>query len=417
MTTTDQTAPGAAPGALSRWVIPLLAVAVFINYVDRGNLPTAAPLMKDELNLTATQVGVLISAFFWTYTPFQVLAGWLAEKINPYRTLALGLAIWSLATALMGVGTTFAMLLALRLLLGLGETAAFPCSSKLIAQHVPPERLGAANALISQGMAFGPAFGTLVGGLVMAQMGWRAGFLIFGLASLLWLIPWMLTTRNAQAAIQAAPGATVAEPPFAEILARRELWGAGIGHFAVNYGFYFVVSWLPLYLVKGQGFSMAHMAQVGALVFMANAAGALGSGQITDRWMRAGATPNRARKTITVAAHALAATALAVCAAGSLNVALVGIFVAGFAFGAISPNVFAIAQTLAGPRAAGKWVGVQNCLGNIAGIVAPLVTGMLVDGPGGFPAAFAAAAGVTLLGVVGWGVVIPKITAVGWRGA
>jgi MFS family permease len=85
--------------AIGRALVPLLAVAVFINYVDRGNLATAAPLIKDELRFSSTQIGVLLSAFFWSYVPAQVLAGWLAERINPYRTRALGLAIWSAATA------------------------------------------------------------------------------------------------------------------------------------------------------------------------------------------------------------------------------------------------------------------------------------------------------------------------------
>ena len=97
--------------------------------------------------------------------------------------------------------------------------------------------------------------------------------------------------------------------------------------------------------------------------------------------------------------------------------AIASIFAASFSLGVVSPNVFAIGQTLAGPRAAGKWVGVQNCLGNMAGILAPLITGYLVDHAGGFPAAFAVAGGVTLLGVIGWGLVIPKIKAVDWAAA
>src|SRR4051812_28339688 len=88
--------------ALGRAIVPLLALAVFINYVDRGNLATAAPLIKGELHLTAGQLGLLISAFFWTYVPAQILAAWLAERISAYRVLALGLGVWSIATAMTG---------------------------------------------------------------------------------------------------------------------------------------------------------------------------------------------------------------------------------------------------------------------------------------------------------------------------
>jgi MFS family permease len=136
----------ARPVALGAAVVPLLALSVFINYVDRGNLATAAPLMRSELGLSAAQVGVLISAFFWTYTPGQIVAGWLAHRLNAYRTLALGLAIWSLATAATGLAGSFSILIILRLVLGVGESAAFPCSSRLLAQHLPAGRLGAAKA-------------------------------------------------------------------------------------------------------------------------------------------------------------------------------------------------------------------------------------------------------------------------------
>ena len=96
-TTSEPRAVGLGPA-----VVPLLALAVFINYVDRGSLATAAPVIKDQLHLTATEVGLLLSAFFWSYMPGQIVAGWLAEKINAYRTLALGVAIWSLATVASG---------------------------------------------------------------------------------------------------------------------------------------------------------------------------------------------------------------------------------------------------------------------------------------------------------------------------
>ena len=167
------------PVVFGNGIVWLLALAIFINYVDRGNLATAAPLMKDELHLSASKFGLLLSVFFWTYVPGQILAGWLVEKINAYRTYALGLALWSISTALTGVAGAFSMLIALRLLLGIGESVAFPCSSQLIAQHLPQHRLGVANGLTAMGLSLGPAFGTFAGGLFMA-----AGRLAAGLPDL-----------------------------------------------------------------------------------------------------------------------------------------------------------------------------------------------------------------------------------------
>src|SRR5689334_18418439 len=136
MTIAAEAVPEARAG-IGAGVVTLLAAAVFISYVDRGNVATAAPLMKDELRLSASQIGLLFSAFYWTYIPGQLVASWLGERFNPYRTLAFGLAVWSLATVATGFIGSFVLLLALRLVLGLGEGAIFPCSSKLIAQHVP----------------------------------------------------------------------------------------------------------------------------------------------------------------------------------------------------------------------------------------------------------------------------------------
>ena len=407
-----RTAPSALAPTLGTGIVLLLALAVFINYVDRGNVATAAPLMKDELGLTAGQIGVLLSAFFWTYMPGQMVAGWLAEKINPYRALALGLAVWSIATALTGLAAGFAMFIALRLLLGLGESVAFPCSSKLLAQHLPPHRLGLANGLIALGLSLGPAFGTFTGGMLMAQLGWRQVFILFGVVSMLWLWPWLVATRRLSAADD---GPKVdAAPPFRAILARREAWGAGLGHFCCNYGFYFVISWLPLYLVKSRGFSVSQMAELGGLIYLVYAASSLAVGWLSDRWMAAGGSATLVRKTIICSGNVLTALAMLGCMIGNAPVVIASLFAAGVSFGFGSPNIFAIGQTLAGPRAAGKWIGIQNCMGNTAGIVAPIVTGMVVDATGAFTWAFAVTSAVALTGVVGWGLMIRRVEPIDW---
>jgi len=394
------------------FVVPLLALAIFINYVDRGNLATAAPLIKAELNLDATQIGILISAFFWAYTPGLVLAGWLADRFNAYLTLAVGLAIWSLATLLTGLAGSIAVLLALRVLLGVGEAAAFPCSSTIIARHVPAHRLGAANALTLVGLSMGPAVGIFFGGHLMAGLGWRGVFLLFGAVSLLWLVPWLLATRKLSAAPPHADAAT--GPSFRAILARRELWGASLGHFCINFGFYFVVSWMPLYLVQARGYTVAEMANLGGAIYLVYAAAAYGSGWLSDRWIAAGATVNRVRKTFVVATLILSAAGLLAGGVLPPSGAIASLFAVAVGLGAVGPHIFASAQTLAGPQGAGKWVGVQNAFGNFAGILGPIITGIIVDRTGGFEGAFVLAAAVTLTGVVGYGLIVSKIAPINW---
>lgn len=411
--TTTAAAPTRA--AFGPWVVPLLALAVFINYVDRGNLATAAPLIKEELALSSTQIGILISAFFWSYTPGLVLSGWLADRFNAYLTLAAGLAVWSAATLLSGFASGFTALLLLRLLLGVGESAAFPCSSALIAKHVPSHRLGAANGLIIAGLSLGPAVGIFFGGQLMAQLGWRGVFILFGALSLIWLVPWLLATRKLSRETEPpAPGESI---PFMAILARPEVWGASLGHFSVNFGFYFVVSWMPLYLVQQLGYSLTEMASIGGALYLIYASGSYLSGLVSDRWIQAGGTANRVRKTFFMATHVVAAAGLLACALVPPLVAIGCLFVVAFALGAVGPHIFASGQTLAGPKATGKWIGVQNGWANFAGILGPIITGVLVDRTGGFEAAFVVAAGFTLLGVVGWGLMIRKIAPIDWAPA
>jgi MFS family permease len=400
------------PAIFGDGIVMLLALAIFINYVDRGNLATAAPLMKDELHLSASQIGLLLSVFYWTYVPGQIVAGWMVEKINPYRTYALGLTLWSVATALTGVSSGFSMLIALRLLLGIGESVAFPCSSQLIAQHLPQHRMGMANGLVAMGLSLGPAFGIFAGGLFMARFGWHNLFLVFGLTSLLWLWPWLASTRSLSKADDEPKDDRA--PPFRAILARREAWGAGIGHFCNNYAFYFVISWLPLYLVKTRGLTVPQMAELGGLIYVVYAASSIVTGWLSDRWLAAGGSATLVRKATVISGHLLTALAMLGCMIGSAPVAIASLFLAGVAFGFNSPVLYSIGQTLGGPRGGGKWIAFQNCIGNLAGIVAPIVTGAVVDRTGQFTWAFAVAGLIAVAGAASWATMIRKVAPITW---
>src|SRR5215468_220143 len=180
----------ATAGGVSARVVLLLTLASFINYVDRGSLATAAPLVREEFALSSTQLGLLLSAFFWSYAPGQLPAGWLAERLDARRVLACGLAIWGAATALAGLATGFVTLLVLRILLGCGESVMFPASFKILACDANEGQRGRANGFLASGLYLGSAFGTLIGALLMAQLGWRTVFIAAGCASLLWLWPW-----------------------------------------------------------------------------------------------------------------------------------------------------------------------------------------------------------------------------------
>lgn len=388
----------------------LLSVGVFINYVDRGNLATAAPLMQGELNLSASELGVLLSAFYYGYVLAMAPVGWLAEKYGAHRVLAIGALVWSLATLLTGVASSFVGLLLFRLLLGLGESAAFPCASKLLAQTVPIKRLGFANGALSFGYLLGPAVGTLLGGLLMTRFGWRPVFILFGACSLVWLLPWRKVVLEPAAVVQ-AQGHT---PSLIHILKQRALWGAAIGLFSGNYGFYFILAWLPFYLVKTRGFSMEAMAWTASWAYLLNAVSALVMGWFTDRWICGGRSPTVVYKSVMGLFNVGGIGCMVAMVLLPTTASIAALFVYEVLAGLSSPAIFAIPQIIAGPQAAGRWVGIQNTVGGMAGLMAPAITGVLIDYTGHFGAAFGLAAALQVIGFFGWVVVLPKIAPLRW---
>ena len=410
-------APNSIAARTSRSLSLLLAVAVFINFVDRGNLATAAPVLATELHLSATQLGILLSAFYWTYAVSQLGAGWLAERYAVQRVIAAGFALWCIATILTGFASTFAMLLVLRLILGLGESVAFPCSSKMLAENVPVDRRGRSNGDIAIGLALGPAFGTYAGGMILARFGWRALFISLGVASLLWLIPWLAGPARTLSARPIEVVRAGASPSFLEIVRKRSALGAGLGHFCANYIFYFVLSWLPFYLVDVRGYSLERMATIGGLTYVMGALGAWCTGLVVDRWIERGASPHRVYATTLVASHIGSAVCLVGVFWGGPHVLDASLLAVGFTFGLASSMLYAVGQLLAGPSAAGRWIGFQGAVGNTAGIFGPAITGFLVDRTGSFYSAFGLAIGMSLVGVLAWTLVIPRIEPVEWGGA
>jgi MFS transporter, ACS family, D-galactonate transporter len=387
----------------------LLGTAVFLNYVDRGAIGIAAPLMKSQLGLSEEGYGLAFSAFFWIYAPVQFFAGWLCDRFSVYKLMAAGILLWAASTLLMGLAGGFASLLVLRIMLGVGESISFPGSSKIIARHVPAERRGVANAALATGIALGPAAGTLAGGLILEQWGWRAIFLAFGLVTLIWLLPWTEVVRSLPATDGEDQRARV---PIAVLFRKWPLWSMSIVHSLGNYCFYFLLAWLPLFLTKARGFSIGEMTLLATLGYGVQGACALGYGHFSDWWTRSGRSEATCRRWMMVASQSLAAIAILGLAFAN-GAAVIGILLclAGAASASLSLNLYAVAQMFAGPRASGTWVGVQNAVGNLSGIIGPIVTGIVVQ-RAGYDSAFELTAAIAALGAAWWAWGVPKIEQV-----
>ncbi len=298
MTTNSGTNATKLPTAL-RYVLPLLAFSVFINYIDRGNLSIAAPMLKDELGMSASQLGILLSSFFWTYSLFLILSGWLVDRVSVSWVMAIGFFLWSAATSVTGFLHGFTALLVVRLVLGIGESVAYPSYSKILAKYFPAAQRASANSIIASGLACGPAFGMLLGGVLMSRFGWRSFFVVLGSISLVWLLPWFRwMPRGPGIATEMQPGP---EPTTLEILKQRSAWGTFLGLFCTAYSLYFLTAWLPFYLVRERHFSMDTMAKIGGAVFLTQALSSFVSGWIGDRWIAAGGTRTRVHMTFMIA--------------------------------------------------------------------------------------------------------------------
>jgi len=405
-------APAAVEIRLTRiqWVVlALLVISIAVNYIDRGTLSVAAPFLSSELHLTKTQLGLLFSTFFFTYAAFQLVAGWLVDRYDVRWVLGVGFLIWSLATLFTGMVSSFAALFLLRLLLGTGEAVAYPSYSRILASSFPERRRGTANALIDAGCKVGPALGVLIGGLVVGHFGWRALFIVLGFGGLVWLLPWGIWGP------QPATMRRQASPSILQILRQRDAWGTFLGLFCVNYAWYFLVFWLPSYLVMERHFSANMMAVFGSVPFWGIALSSTASGWASDRLIARGGSPTRVRKTFMCGGMLLSTLILPAAIVRDPAISMVLLMVASLCYGLFTSNLWAITQTLAGPEAAGRWTGWQNMFGNFAGIVGPWLTGRIVDVTGQFLLAFVAVCIALIVGAASYLVIVGELKPVDWR--
>jgi MFS transporter, ACS family, D-galactonate transporter len=420
----------AKPNGMTRreWtVVVLLVFSVVINYVDRSNLSLAVPILEKQFSLSPLRAGELLGAFFWSYALVQILgiAGWLADRFHAGWVLFTGYLLWSLATAATGLTASFAALFALRLLLGLGESVAYPCYSRVFAS-MPQQHRGRANALIDAGTKLGPAAGAFVGGVVLVHLGWRMLFALFGMGALVWLPLWYWAMpkgggkseelepveSGGEPDVVAEVGA---EPSIVKMLRLPCAWGSFVGHFCGNYFYYFLLAWLPAYLVQEEHLSILSMSRLTSAVFFLIACSTIVCGFASDRLIARGASPTIVRRSLASGGLVVASTLILFSAVrGNPALALCLLAVACMGHGAYASNHWAITQTLAGPVMAGRWSSLQNGFANFSGIVASVLTGWIMQAYGSARLAFTVTGVVALIGGLSWGLLVRRVEPVSW---
>jgi MFS transporter, ACS family, D-galactonate transporter len=362
-----------------RWlVVILLFFAVLVNYIDRGNLSIAAvPLMRD-FDIAPARMGTLLSSFFWTYAVLQLPAGYLVDRFGLKWVYTGAFLLWSAASAGVGFANSYAQILLLRLVLGIGEAAAQPASIAFIRRNFSPDQQGLPTAIYLSGMSFGPALGAMLGAALVATVGWRLLFIVTGLGACVWIVPWLLMLPR-DAVPRASCGVSAKIPPWKLLLRQPTLWGITVGAFFYSYFWYYCLTWLPSYLMLARGFSFLKMGTFTAAPMMLMALVSMTSARVGDRLIRRFGRPIFIRKMFVVCGFLLGTSILllislksTVAVLAALTVSLVGV---GFA----AANYWALTQAASPAAMIGRVVGCQNTVANVAGICAPMLTGFLVE--------------------------------------
>ncbi|WP_437186303.1 MFS transporter [Planctomicrobium sp. SH668] len=445
-----------SPGR-GRAILVLLIIAAVLSYVDRQNLSVVSTNLKAELGFGNLEMGWLISAFFWSYSLAQFGAAWFSDRFSVKHVFAIGFLVWTLATLGAGLVWGFWALFVMRLLLGIGESVVYPCVSKILVANIPEEKRGTANALIAAGTKIGPAISILVGGLIANQWGWRPLFILTGVVSLLWLIPWMLIVPNERVSRVSDLDSLQEEEnkrsaTYMDLWAKVPFWGTSIGFSALGYSLYFLISYLPDFLETQRGFTKSEMAIYGSIPFTVMAVVTVFGGFLSDKMISSGLSATFSRLIMLVGGFAIAAPMMllipfvkddptwiqpvrsvvlqgidafrqlfsnspietSVIPPGGFTILLITTC-ACIGFAMVSCSIWAVTQTLAGEAGASKWSGVANAFGNLAGAFSSVITGWLHEKSGSYDSSFYLTSGVLLVAVALLLLTIRRVEPVRWK--
>jgi len=393
-------------------VLILLGTMSFLLYVDRVNLSTAAgPIMK-ELGMTNTQLGVAFSAFGYSYVIFQVFGGWIADRIGSRITLLVCGIIWVATTLGMGLVQNFAALLAVRLVLGIGEGATLPAAARALTNWTPVEKRGFAQGVTHSSSRLGNAITPPLVVFLMLTLSWRASFYVCGAVTAVWVVVWWTYFRDDPRTHKDITQADLAEmPPFRQMSAKgvdSVPWGALIKrmgptmfvYFCYGWTSWLFFTWLPVFFLHGYRLDLKSTAMFSSGVFFAGVVGDTVGGIISDTIMHRTGNVEAARRNVIVASLLGAFVCLLPVLFSSNFALMFASLSAAFFFLELTIGpIWAVPMDVA-PRYAGTASGLMNAGSAIAGIISPVIFGFIIDSTGNWTLPFAGSAGLLLVGVV-----------------
>jgi MFS family permease len=365
-----------------------------INYFDRTIVSVAMPVIAADLHLGPARMGVLLSAFFWSYALMQVPIGWLSDRYNVRWLYAGCFALWSVTSGLTGFAASLGVMIVLRVLLGIGESTYLPGGMKMVSVLFSPKDRGLASGLVNCGTRAGLAVGAPVIAAVVVALGWKNSFFLLGFTSLLWLAPWLIAFPRRASSVTHASGK--GNWKFSKV--GRNLLGMSLAHIGYGYYFYLMVTWLPSYLVKARHLSLQEAGAYAVIPYLTFTLGEPLGGWIADRLVAAGRDEIFSRKAIITVSYL---TSVMLIPAGLVVKTTPAIVLLGAAslVGLSTANIFALVQRITRDDEVGFSIGVLNLAGNLSGVIAPLATGLIVEQTGSYFPAFVVAVVVLIAAI------------------
>ncbi|MGO8831476.1 MAG: MFS transporter [Roseiarcus sp.] len=410
-----------------RWTIGvLLGVGILINYFDRVNISVAAPQLQKEFHLTPTDLGVLFSAFFWSYAILQVPVGMILDRFGVTNVSRIGAFLWGVASALVAFATGFGTIFGARVLLGVAEAPAFPANSKATGYWFPRGERALATAIFDAAAKFSNVIGVPLVAFAVVGFGWRWGFGLTAILSFAYFLAYWVLYRDpsqdpkltAEERAYIRDGGAALEGPseaspfgmLGYLLKNRKVWGLTIGFAAYGYSFYLFLTWLPGYLVTEMHMSIIKSAGYSAIPWLfASIADLVVGGWLIDRLIQRGYDETVVRKTVLVGGMVLGLAVFGATTTDNAGWAIFWITIALSGLAAAAPVGWSIPSLIAPRGGTGSIGGIMNFLNNLMGAVAPAVTGILVGATNSFTSAFFVAGVVLLIGIFSYIVVLGRI--------
>lgn len=397
-----------------RWTIAvLMGASVIVAYLDRVNISHAIVPMASEFELGVFEKGHVLASFGWGYVAFMIFGGVLVDRFGSRRVVTWAVLVWSVGTALASFATTLPALIATRVLVGVGEAPLFPANARLVAEHFTEQQRGRATALFDVGSYVGAALAAPIVVFTMTAYGWRAAFMLCAAVGVVWALVWHVAAPRSQTMPPSGPVRQKHAGNLLRLIQDRRVIAASGGFFCYNYVKSVILAWFPLYLVTERQLDVKQLALIGMLPPLAAIASEIAAGALMDRAVRNGIPTSRVRKTCLAAAFASGSAILVV---GAVPTPAYAITIFMIAFGGIiaaSPAIWAIPADIApDPDRIGSIGGIQNTVANVGTIIGPLATGAIAQYTGGYQAAFAATAAISVVGGLAYTVLMPPISPI-----